>query len=166
MRIPIKRMSDALASGTPPRRPENQFEVRLQCHYWAMARKYLACAWRHRPNKHADGLCSTVRRCSLYRTLHEKAQQNIISVQEARYDHTRVTPHLQEIVSALRLRSIAVGNLAGAEPAMLQLDITRGSRWTTMPSRPNWRPLSRTASTSTQMARVWSSARKKTRAPG
>ncbi len=60
-----------------------------------------------------------------HRTLREKAQQNIISVTEARHDHARVTPHLQEIVGALWLRSIAVGNLAGAEPAMLQLDITR-----------------------------------------
>lgn len=60
-----------------------------------------------------------------HRTLREKAQQNIISVTEARHDHARVTPHLQEIVGALWLRSIAVGNLAGAEPATLQLDITR-----------------------------------------
>ena len=36
-----------------------------------------------------------------------------------------LAPHLQEIVGALWLRSIAVGNLAGAEPATLQLDITR-----------------------------------------
>ena len=34
-------------------------------------------------------------------------------------------PHLQEIVGALWLRSIAVGNLAGAEPAALQVDVTR-----------------------------------------
>jgi hypothetical protein len=60
-----------------------------------------------------------------HRTLREKAQQNIISVQEARHDHASVAPHLQEIVGALWLRSIAVGNLAGAEPATLQLDITR-----------------------------------------
>jgi hypothetical protein len=60
-----------------------------------------------------------------HRLLREKAQQNIISVQEARHDHAGVAPHLQEIVSALWLRSIAVGNLAGAEPATLQLDITR-----------------------------------------
>lgn len=60
-----------------------------------------------------------------HRTLREKAQQNIISVQEARHDHAIITPHLQEIISALWLRSIAVGNLAGAEPPMLQLDITR-----------------------------------------
>jgi hypothetical protein len=61
-----------------------------------------------------------------HRTLREKAQQNIISVQEARHDHASVAPHLQEIIGALWLRSIAVGNLAGADPATLQLDITRG----------------------------------------
>jgi hypothetical protein len=60
-----------------------------------------------------------------HRTLREKAQQNIISVTEAVYDHASLAPHLQEIVGALWLRSIAVGNLAGAEPATLQVDITR-----------------------------------------
>lgn len=61
-----------------------------------------------------------------HRTLREKAQQNIISVQEARHGYASIAPHLQEIIGALWLRSIAVGNLAGAEPATLQLDITRG----------------------------------------
>ncbi len=60
-----------------------------------------------------------------HRTLREKAQQNIIAVTEAVHDHKARTPHLQEIVGALWLRSIAVGNLAGAEPATLQVDITR-----------------------------------------
>jgi len=62
---------------------------------------------------------------SHHRALRDKAQQNTISVQEARHDHASITPHLQEIIGALWLRSIAVGNLAGAEPATLQLDITR-----------------------------------------
>lgn len=60
-----------------------------------------------------------------HRTLREKAQHNILSVKEAVYDHANLAPHLQEILSALWLRSIAVGNLAGAEPATLQVDITR-----------------------------------------
>ena len=60
-----------------------------------------------------------------HRTLRAKAQQNIISVTEAVADHANLAPHLQEIVGALWLRSIAVGNSAGAEPATLQLDITR-----------------------------------------
>jgi hypothetical protein len=61
-----------------------------------------------------------------HRTLRSKAQQNIISVTEAVPDHQTLTPHLHEILSALWLRSIAVGNLAGADPSTLQVDITRG----------------------------------------
>lgn len=60
-----------------------------------------------------------------HRTLRSKAQQNIISVTEAVTDHVNLAPHLQEIVGSLWLRSIAVGNLAGAEPSTLQVDITR-----------------------------------------
>jgi len=60
-----------------------------------------------------------------HRSLRAKAQQNIISVTEAVPEFASTVPHLQEIVSALWLRSIAVGNLAGAEPATLQADITR-----------------------------------------
>ena len=60
-----------------------------------------------------------------HRSLRAKAQQNIISVTEAVPNHAVLSPHLQEVVGALWLRSIAVGNLAGAEPATLQADITR-----------------------------------------
>lgn len=60
-----------------------------------------------------------------HRTLRAKAQQNIISVTEAVADHASLAPHLEELMGALWLRSIAVGNLAGAEPATLQVDITR-----------------------------------------
>lgn len=56
-----------------------------------------------------------------HRTLRAKAQQNIISVTEAVSEHATLAPHLQEIVGALWLRSIAVGNLAGAEPQTLQV---------------------------------------------
>lgn len=59
-----------------------------------------------------------------HRSLRAKAQQNIISVTEAVPNHASLSPHLQEVVGALWLRSIAVGNLAGAEPATLQADIT------------------------------------------
>jgi Protein of unknown function (DUF499) len=59
-----------------------------------------------------------------HRTLREKALRNITSVTEAVPGHASTAPHLQEIVGALWLRSIAVGNLAGAEPATLQADIT------------------------------------------
>jgi hypothetical protein len=60
-----------------------------------------------------------------HRTLRAKAQQNIISVTEAVSDHANLAPHLQEIIGALWLRSIAVGHMAGAEPETLQVDITR-----------------------------------------
>jgi hypothetical protein len=60
-----------------------------------------------------------------HRTLRTKAQQNIIAVTEAVFDHATLTPHLQEVMGALWLRSVAVGNLAGADPATLQVDATR-----------------------------------------
>lgn len=61
-----------------------------------------------------------------HRTLRAKAQQNIIAVTEAVPAHASVAPHLPEIVGSLWLRSIAVGNAAGADPETLQADITRG----------------------------------------
>lgn len=60
-----------------------------------------------------------------HRSLRDKALRNLTSVTEAVSDHASKVPHLQEIVGALWLRSIAVGNLAGAEPAVLQADITQ-----------------------------------------
>lgn len=60
-----------------------------------------------------------------HRSLRSKAQQNIISVTEAIPAYATLAPHLQDIMGALWLRSIAVGNLAGAEPPMLQVDATR-----------------------------------------
>lgn len=60
-----------------------------------------------------------------HRKLRQKAQQNIISVTEAVPSYAGLAPHLQEVVGALWLRSIAVGNLVGAEPPTLQADITR-----------------------------------------
>ncbi len=60
-----------------------------------------------------------------HRTLREKALRNITSVMEAVPDFASTVPHLHEIVGALWLRSIAVANMAGAEPPVLQVDITR-----------------------------------------
>jgi hypothetical protein len=62
-----------------------------------------------------------------HRTLREKALRNITSVVDAVPGHKSSVPHLSEIMGALWLRSIAVGNLAGADPATLQADITRAS---------------------------------------
>ena len=58
--------------------------------------------------------------------LRDKAQRNLTAVLGAVAKPADVS-HLAEIVGALWLRSLAVGNLAGAEPAMLQIDITRGA---------------------------------------
>ena len=60
--------------------------------------------------------------------LREKALRNVSAVQEATTGPDENTPHLSEIVGALWLRSVAVGNLAGAEPETLQFDITHGER--------------------------------------
>lgn len=56
-------------------------------------------------------------------SLREKAQRNIEAVREAVPEHR--VPHLPDIMGALWLRSIAVANLAGADAAQLQADITR-----------------------------------------
>ena len=63
-----------------------------------------------------------------HRSIREKALRNIISVQEAVPNYATEIPHLQEIFGALWLRSIAVGNLAGAEPTALQADITKSNK--------------------------------------
>lgn len=57
--------------------------------------------------------------------LREKAQRNLTAVAEAVKSPSTEVPHLSEIVGALWLRSLAVGNQAGADPRTLQLDITR-----------------------------------------
>ena len=57
--------------------------------------------------------------------LREKAQRNLSAVADAVANPDQVVPHLAELVGALWLRSLAIGNMAGAEPAMLQVDITR-----------------------------------------
>ena len=57
--------------------------------------------------------------------LREKAQRNLEAVLSAvKYPDADV-PHLSEIVGGLWVRSLAVGNLAGADPATLHVDITR-----------------------------------------
>ena len=57
--------------------------------------------------------------------LREKAQRNLSAVLSAVNLDDSVVPHLEEIVGALWLRSLSVDNMAGAEPATLQIDITR-----------------------------------------
>jgi len=57
--------------------------------------------------------------------LRERAQRNLEAVRAAVKRPQDEVPHLSEIVGALWVRSLAVGNLAGAEPATLHVDITR-----------------------------------------
>jgi len=60
-------------------------------------------------------------------SLREKAQRNLGAVLDAVKSPEQNVPHLAEIVGALWLRSLAIKN-AGAEPAALQVDITRSKR--------------------------------------
>jgi hypothetical protein len=59
--------------------------------------------------------------------LREKAQRNLKAVLEAVPEPATTVPHVSELVGALWLRSLAVGNVAGAEPRMLQVDVTRSA---------------------------------------
>lgn len=58
--------------------------------------------------------------------LREKAQRNLSAVAGAVPPDQ--VPHLSGVVGALWLRSLAVGNHAGAEPRDLHLDVTRGKK--------------------------------------
>lgn len=57
--------------------------------------------------------------------LREKAQRNLSAVLDAVKQPESNIPHLKEIIGALWLRSLGLENRAGAEPAELQVDITR-----------------------------------------
>jgi hypothetical protein len=57
--------------------------------------------------------------------LREKAQRNFQSVLEVNSNPNQTVPHLSQVVGSLWLRSLAVGNQAGADQAILQADITK-----------------------------------------
>jgi len=57
--------------------------------------------------------------------LREKAVRNLEAVTRAVRNPQHEVPHLSEIIAALWVRSLAVSNQAGADPASLQVDITR-----------------------------------------
>ena len=61
-----------------------------------------------------------------HQNLREKALRNMVSVQDAVPDVQTVVPHLSEIVASLWVRSLAIGNQAGATAAALHVDVTRG----------------------------------------
>ncbi len=56
--------------------------------------------------------------------LREKAQRNLSAVREAVPDYAVTVPDLSRVIGSLWLRSLAIGNLAGATPRTLQVDIT------------------------------------------
>ncbi|NEX15474.1 MAG: DUF499 domain-containing protein [Halochromatium sp.] len=57
--------------------------------------------------------------------LREKALRNLEAVTEAIAGTSQQLPHLEEVIGALWLRSLAAVNQAGADRATLQVDITR-----------------------------------------
>ena len=63
----------------------------------------------------------------LHRTLLQKAQRNLEAVLTAVKDAENNVPHAAAIISALWLRSLSVDRVNGAEPAELQVDITRAA---------------------------------------
>lgn len=58
--------------------------------------------------------------------LREKALRNLEAVNDAIAGSGQALPHLEEIISALWLRSLADVNQAGADQATLHVDVTRG----------------------------------------
>ncbi|MFH7242134.1 MAG: DUF499 domain-containing protein [Spirulina sp.] len=58
-------------------------------------------------------------------SLRDKAQRNLVAVREAVKRPDAEVPHLSEVMGALWVRSLSVSRLTGADPATLQLDITR-----------------------------------------
>jgi hypothetical protein len=61
----------------------------------------------------------------LHKDLRQKALRNLEAVRDAVPNADKAVPHLEEIVSALWLRSLTLDKVAGADPADLQIDITR-----------------------------------------
>lgn len=58
-------------------------------------------------------------------TLRDKALRNLSAVKDAVPTFASSVPHLSEVIGSLWLRSLAVGNIAGAEPRTLHVDVTR-----------------------------------------
>lgn len=62
-----------------------------------------------------------------HKQLRDRALRNLTAVSEALGGELSSVPHLREIISALWLRSLSLDNhRVGAEPDVLQIDVTRG----------------------------------------
>jgi Protein of unknown function (DUF499) len=62
-----------------------------------------------------------------HKTLRAKAVRNLEAVRDAVIDHAKVLPDLNDIMAALWVRSISVGNQPGADAHTLQVDCTRSA---------------------------------------
>ena len=88
--------------------------------------------------------------------LREKAMRNLEAVRDAVANTSQKVPHLEGIIGALWLRSLAESNLAGADMETLHVDMT-------MLSTSSWPPSRRTALTFTRMAIVIFFEKRRTR---
>jgi Protein of unknown function (DUF499) len=61
----------------------------------------------------------------LHRDLRQKALRNLEAVQNAVPQAAKALPHCESIINALWLRSLTLEKVAGADPADLQIDVTR-----------------------------------------
>ena len=61
----------------------------------------------------------------LHKDLRQKALRNLEAVQNAVTQAAKTLPHCESIINALWLRSLTLEKVAGADPADLQVDITR-----------------------------------------
>ncbi len=62
---------------------------------------------------------------TLHKDLRQKALRNLEAVQNAVPQAAKTLPHCESIINALWLRSLTLEKVAGADPAELQIDITR-----------------------------------------
>lgn len=80
-----------------------------------------------RPDNDASGIAALLDSVANqhHATLREKALRNLEAVNDAIAGSDQKLPHLEEIIGALWLRSLADSNQAGADQATLHVDVTR-----------------------------------------
>jgi hypothetical protein len=97
----------------------------------------------------------------LHRTLLEKARRNLESVRIAVQEPDKNIPHSSDIISALCLRSLSVDRITAPNQPNCSPTSPAASPSTTTRSPPRWRSSARTASTSTRLAIVSYSRKRK-----
>ncbi len=90
-------------------------------------KKAILTAADFRPDNEASGIAALLDSVANqhHAKLREKAHRNLVAVNDAIAGSGQKLPHLEEIIGALWLRSLAVVNQAGADLATLHVDITR-----------------------------------------